>query len=59
MVKDVASILSLPHLEPETVQVINQYIREQLSTKAEPAPIRPEDLRSVIDEYMNGPKGGE
>ena len=59
-----ASVLNAPNLEPETLQAINQAIRERLDVKAVQAPQTPEDAAKkllgtdVFTEWTEGGKGG-
>jgi hypothetical protein len=55
----IASILALPDLEEETKQAINAYIRDGLKEPDTKQTFRPDDMQAVLDEYLNGPKGGE
>jgi hypothetical protein len=50
----VASILSQPFLEQETIEAINAYIRDGLKQPEAKPSMRREDIQSLINEYVNG-----
>ncbi|MGK9252375.1 hypothetical protein [Paenibacillus humicus] len=50
---EVAKILDHPHLEPETIQAVNAYIRRLLEQPASAQPEK-EQLQSTLDEWVGG-----
>lgn len=54
--KQIGDLLELPNLEQETIALINQKMREIIKDVKPTPPEVKEQIISVVDEWMNGPR---